>query len=177
MISEPPQNTILVSRCLSGAACRYHGRPDRAYCRRIQRIAAELAARIVWFCPEELAGLPTPRPPTRRRRGRYYADGVVSQATDLTSAMREGARRSLLIARQYPPVAVVLFAKSPACDPEWGVAGKLLADAGYRIITLGDLRGRKHLVSRIGCIHTRGVSRVPKPRTYPLFETEKGAEE
>jgi uncharacterized protein YbbK (DUF523 family) len=54
---------VLVSACLLGRRCRYDGdaNTDRV-------LEAQLAAgglRAVPFCPEELGGLGTPRPPGR----------------------------------------------------------------------------------------------------------------
>jgi uncharacterized protein YbbK (DUF523 family) len=122
-MSEP---CILASRCLSGEPCRYHGRPDRAHRRRVERIAAHFGCeRIVWLCPEILGGLPVPRPAARKRQGRYWADGIVG-GTDMTPALEKGAKRMLARAKRHQPRAIVLFANSPTCDPERGVAGKLL---------------------------------------------------
>ena len=146
---------ILVSECLSGRPCRYHGRADTRYRRRIDRIATELSAdQVVWVCPETLGGLPTPRPAGRRRRGRIWADGIVG-GTDLTPLYERGAARALALAKTVKPCAIVLFAKSPSCDPEWGLAGRRLGELGVPVIVLGDLRGRPHLVSPIGRLRHR----------------------
>ena len=169
---------ILASACLSGTPCRYHGRPDRAHVRRVERIARELRARrIVWICPEQAGGLPTPRPAARRRRGRAWAYGIVG-GWDLTPALERGARAALRAARRYRPLAVVLFAKSPSCDPESGVAGRLLAAAGFRLLALGDLRGRQHLITPIGRLRDgKSLKRGgPEPaRTKKLLQHFVGA--
>lgn len=141
---------ILASRCLSGDACRWHGRPDKSCRRRVGRIAEHFgAARIEWVCPEELAGLPTPRPPTRRRKGRLYADGDVT-TPDLTPIFARGAELAMAIAQQVQPVALVLFSGSPSCDPEWGLAGQLLLALDLPLVLLGNPFGRQHFASTIG---------------------------
>jgi uncharacterized protein YbbK (DUF523 family) len=146
---------LLASECLSGRPCRYHGRSDTRYRRRIDRIVAELQAdQVVWVCPETLGGLPTPRPAGRRRKGRIWADGIVG-GTDLTPIFERGAARALALAKTVKPCAIVLFAKSPSCDPEWGLAGRRLGELGVPVIVLGDLRGRPHLVSPIGRLRHR----------------------
>ena len=157
---------LLASECLSGAPCRYHGRPDPRYRRRVERIAAELGAdRIEWVCPEVLGGLPTPRPAGRRRKGRIWADGIVG-GTDLTPAFERGATEAVAIAHRVMPCAIVLFAKSPSCDPEWGLAGRRLGELGVPILVLGDLRGRPHLVTAIG--HHRTPLRT-RPQSPPVI--------
>jgi uncharacterized protein YbbK (DUF523 family) len=170
--------TLLVSECLSGKPCRYHGRPDTRYRRRIDRIAAELQAdQVVWVCPETLGGLPTPRPAGRRRRGRIWADGIVG-GTDLTPSYERGAERAVALARKVRPCAIVLFAKSPSCDPEWGLAGRGLRDLGVPVIVLGDLRGRPHLVTPIGRLRHRlpDQRRLPEPTgTDRLFHPLESA--
>jgi len=170
---------LLVSECLSGAPCRYHGRPETRYRRRVDRIAAELGAdRIEWCCPETLGGLPTPRPAGRRRKGRIWADGIVG-GTDLTPAFERGARRAVALAKRVKPCAIVLCAKSPSCDPEWGLAGRRLRELGVPIIVLGDLRGRQHLVSAIGCLRHRHPNqpRLPEATGANLpFEALEPAE-
>jgi len=170
---------LLVSECLSGKPCRYHGRPDTRYRRRIDRIAAELQAdQVVWVCPETLGGLPTPRPAGRRRKGRIWADGIVG-GQDLTPTFEHGAERAVAIAKQVKPCAIVLFAKSPSCDPEWGLAGRGLRELGVPVIVLGDQRGRAHLVSAIGRLRHRlpDQRRLPEStRTDGPFEPLQPAE-
>ena len=65
----------------------------------------------------------------------------------------------MALARKVKPCAIVLFAKSPSCDPEWGLAGRRLGELGVPVIVLGDLRGRPHLVTAIGRLRHRLASR------------------
>ena len=57
---------ILISACLLGARCRYDGASKP------QPWISALAERhtLVPVCPEQLGGLPTPRPPAERRGDR-----------------------------------------------------------------------------------------------------------
>ena len=57
---------ILISACLLGARCRYDG------VSKLQPWISDLAERhiLVPVCPEQLGGLPTPRPPAERRGDR-----------------------------------------------------------------------------------------------------------
>ena len=54
---------LLISACLLGARCRYDGSSKP------HPLAARLAQShtLVPVCPEQLGGLPTPRPPAERR--------------------------------------------------------------------------------------------------------------
>lgn len=163
---------LLASECLSGKPWCYHGKPETRHRRRIDRIAAELQAdQVARVCPETLGGLPTPRPAGRRRRGRIWADGIVG-GEDLTPVYERGAERAMALARKVKPCTIVLFAKSPSCDPEWGLAGRRLGELGVTVIVLGDLRGRPHLVAAIGRLRYRhSERRLPLcacPRSHVL---------
>ena len=97
---------ILISACLLGSCCRYDG-ASKAH-----PLAAALAEcqTLVPVCPEQLGGLPTPRPPAERRGNR-----VVTQSGDVTEQYRRGAEEALRLARLYGCTAAVLKEKSPSC--------------------------------------------------------------
>ena len=98
---------ILVSACLIGCACRYDGETKR------NDSVLALAARhtLVPVCPEQLGGLPTPRPPSERRGERV----VSCEGADVTEAFSRGAREALRICRVAGCEAAVLKARSPSC--------------------------------------------------------------
>ena len=97
---------ILISACLLGACCRYDG-ASKAH-----PLAALLAERhtLVPVCPEQLGGLPTPRPPAERRGGR-----VVTQSGDVTEQYRRGAEEALKLCKLFDCQAAVLKERSPSC--------------------------------------------------------------
>ena len=97
---------ILISACLLGACCRYDG-ASKAH-----PLAALLAERhtLVPVCPEQLGGLPTPRPPAERRGGR-----VVTQSGDVTEQYRRGAAETVRLAKLLQCDGAVLKEKSPSC--------------------------------------------------------------
>lgn len=98
---------ILISACLLGASCRYDGASKP------QPWVAELAKRheLVPVCPEQLGGLPTPRPPAERR-----GDAVVTKdGTDVTAQYRRGAEEALALCRLLGCEAAVLKERSPSC--------------------------------------------------------------
>ena len=98
---------ILISACLLGARCRYDG------VSKLQPWISDLAERhiLVPVCPEQLGGLPTPRPPAERR-----GDRVVTEAgTDVTVQYRRGAEEALALCRMLGCDAAVLKERSPSC--------------------------------------------------------------
>lgn len=97
---------ILISACLLGACCRYDG-ASKAH-----PLVAELAKRhtLVPVCPEQLGGLPTPRPPAERQ-----GDRVATQAGDVTAQYRRGAKEALRLYQLLDCEAAVLKERSPSC--------------------------------------------------------------
>lgn len=98
---------ILVSACLLGVPCRYDGAS-----RRCPGMEALLQKHIcIPVCPEQMGGLPTPRPPAERRgEGVFTADGA-----DVTAAYQRGAEAALELAKLYGCEAAVLKERSPSC--------------------------------------------------------------
>ena len=98
---------FIVSACLANVACRYNG--EAKPCAAVLGLVA--AGRALPVCPEQLGGLPTPRPPAEIRAGRVVrADG-----TDLTAAFQRGAQEALKIAQLAGATAAILKARSPSC--------------------------------------------------------------
>jgi len=98
---------ILVSACLLGANCRYDGGNNL----RSQVIELLKAHTLIPVCPEQLGGLPTPRPPVEWQRER----AMNNQETDCTMQFHRGAEEALRIAQLYDCKLAVLKAKSPSC--------------------------------------------------------------
>ncbi|RMF47341.1 MAG: DUF523 domain-containing protein [Deltaproteobacteria bacterium] len=114
-------DSILVSACLLGVACRYDGgsKPNAKVIDLIRRHNL----RAVPVCPEQLAGLPTPRPACRFKSG----DGtsvlaghhtlVDRNGQDVSEAFVRGARETLRIARLCGCRTALLKERSPSCGP------------------------------------------------------------
>lgn len=130
---------LLISACLLGCCCRYDGASKP------HPLAEILAQRhtLVPVCPEQLGGLPTPRPPAERQ-----GDKVVTQeGQDVTEQYRRGAEEALRLCRLMRCEAAVLKERSPSCGcgtiydgtfsktlcPGDGVAADLLASAGIAV--------------------------------------------
>ena len=133
---------ILVSHCFFGEPCRYDGAS------RVDRQVLELhraGHNLIPVCPEVLGGLDTPRAPAE-----LQPDGRVvnREGTDVTAAYRAGAEAALAIARENGCTLAVLKARSPSCGcgevydgtftgtltPGWGVAARLLMEAGITVL-------------------------------------------
>ena len=98
---------ILISACLLGVPCRYDGAAKP------HPLAAALAERheLVPVCPEQLGGLPTPRPPAERQ-----GDAVRTRTgADVTEQYRRGAEEAARLCRMLRCQAAVLKERSPSC--------------------------------------------------------------
>lgn len=99
---------ILVSACLLGLCTRYDGQSKG------EDSVLALAKHhvLIPVCPEQLGGLPTPRPPAEMQKD----GGVINQqGQDVTEAFQRGARMALDIARLTGCEAAILKARSPSC--------------------------------------------------------------
>jgi uncharacterized protein YbbK (DUF523 family) len=129
-----PRPAVLVSRCLLGIPCRYHGLEIvRGTGRHIGRPAliAKLRKKyeLLDVCPEVDAGLPTPRPPIMLIQGRAICEGK-----DITVQLLRTACQIRDLARARNCVAAYLLKTSPTCDPTFGLCGKLLRDSGIKVV-------------------------------------------
>lgn len=110
-------DTYLVSACLLGLCTRYDGGNNRND--QVLRFCADHLC--VPVCPEQLGGLPTPRPAAEINGG----DGAAvldhkcavldRTGADVTSAFKLGAEQVLLLARLYSVRGAVLKSRSPSC--------------------------------------------------------------
>ncbi|MGE4299194.1 MAG: DUF523 domain-containing protein [Desulfovibrionaceae bacterium] len=97
----------LVSACLAGVACRYDG--TAVPCDAVRELVRQ--GRALPVCPEQLGGLPTPRPPAE-----LVGDRVrTRQGQDVTEAFARGAEEALRLALDAGCVGAVLKARSPSC--------------------------------------------------------------
>ena len=107
---------IIVSKCFTGACCRYDGGTNFD-----PEIAALVeAGKAVAVCPEELGGLPTPREPAEmngtfdeiiHKRARVFT----KSGRDVTRNFIDGAFLTSEIARAEGATHAVLKARSPSC--------------------------------------------------------------
>jgi len=140
---------ILISSCLAGLSTRYDGKDN------FREEFAELLrqGRAVLVCPEQLGGLPTPRPPAEivGGNGADVLDGrakvMTADGTDVTDAFVRGAEQTLLTALTVGARTAVLKESSPSCgglkiydgtftkskQPGFGVTAALLRRHGIEV--------------------------------------------
>jgi uncharacterized protein YbbK (DUF523 family) len=114
-----PRPTALVSACLLGVNCRYDGgsQLNQTVIDYLQR--EELTP--IPVCPEQLGGLPTPRPKAwfSKGDGREYLNNnaqlTAENGLDVGPAFLRGAREVLRIARVCRCESAILKQRSPSC--------------------------------------------------------------
>ena len=136
---------ILVSACLLGLPCRYDGKS--VPCEQVMALAAEHT--LIPICPEQMGGLPTPRPPAERVGDRVIND----RGIDVTEQYERGARCALKLCQLYGCTHAILKEKSPSCghgviyDGSFsrtltageGVCAALLAENGITVMGESDI--------------------------------------
>lgn len=138
------RSPVLVSACLLGVPCRYDGSAKAS-----ERVLALAGSRaVIPICPEQLGGLPTPRPPAERRGDRV----VTKSGEDVTDVFAQGAQETLRLANLFHCRTAVLKANSPSCGcgsvydgsftgklvPGDGLAAALLKENGVFVLTEAD---------------------------------------
>lgn len=131
----------LISACLLGVACRYDG------CAMPARGLEALMDRLYWIpvCPEQLGGLPTPRPPAERLGDRV----ITRDGADVSAAFSRGADEAVRLAGLFGARYALLKARSPSCGsgeiydgsfsgrtvPGDGLTAQRLRSAGMQVFT------------------------------------------
>ncbi len=136
---------ILVSACLLGTNCKYSG--GNNLCPEVARLAE--VCQLIPVCPEQLGGLPTPRPPAECQGDRVVND----QGADVTARFQRGAEEALALARRFGCEAAILKTRSPSCGhgviydgtftgtkvPGSGVTARLLEREGIALYSEENL--------------------------------------
>jgi uncharacterized protein YbbK (DUF523 family) len=130
---------VLISACLLGVPCRWHGRRPKRRDELIERLKKGFV--LVPVCPEQLGGMPTPRTSE-------YLNGTGAQVLDeglriiapetgedVTRFHVNGARYTLEIAQAVGATRAYIKSGSPSCDKE-GVTGELLRRSGIQVTSV-----------------------------------------
>jgi uncharacterized protein YbbK (DUF523 family) len=134
------KEVLMCSACLLGFACRFDGRAKTD--ERLVSLADRVT--LVPFCPEQMGGLPTPRPPAEERSGHV----VTVNGEDITEQFEQGAAMSVDLAKMCGARRAVLRIKSPSCGvgmipsgdfsgllvPGDGVTARALKAAGVEVL-------------------------------------------
>jgi uncharacterized protein YbbK (DUF523 family) len=145
---NPGKNPILVSACLLGARCTFDERINNN-----DRISAlSRVSHTIALCPEEIAGLGTPRPASH-----LMADGpdiiqgqgqvVLENGDDVTDLFLKAAQTVLDICLENGVKEAYLKSKSPSCgygpvkinrEPAQGsgITAALLVANGIKVISV-----------------------------------------
>lgn len=133
---------ILVSACLLGTNCKYSG--GNNYSEEVMEFLRDYD--IIPICPEQLGGLPTPRPASE-----IVGNKVINiEGNDVTQNYIKGAEETLKIAKMLGVKKALLKAKSPSCgngkiyDGTFtsnliegdGITTKLLKENDIKVITI-----------------------------------------
>jgi len=149
--AKPPgDRPVLVSACLLGLKTRWDGEG-----RLVAGLAQQARGRLVVpVCPEQLGGLPTPRPPCEIEAGdgRDVLCGkarvIAQDGRDVTDNFLRGARQALRLAELVGASRAILKDGSPACGvgrikragsdvPGIGVTAALLEQKGIELEGIG----------------------------------------
>ncbi len=128
---------VLISACLLGIPCRWHGRRPKRRDKLIERLKKRYV--LVPICPEQLGGMPTPRTSeTLDGTGAQVLDEglrLIAPETgeDVTLFHINGAKYTLEIAEIVGAQRAYLKGGSPSCDRE-GVTGEVLKRGDIRVI-------------------------------------------
>ena len=131
---------MIVSACLAGFPCRYDGKSKP--CAEVVELVK--AGKAIPVCPEQLGGLPTPRPPCEILAGRV----IDRNGADRTESFQQGAQAVLTLAQTYGAAQALLQNRSPSCGTGWiydgtfsktliagdGITARLLQENGIQVI-------------------------------------------
>ena len=134
---------VVVSACLMGRKCKYNGGDNASAA--VQAFVQGHEA--VAVCPEQLAGLPTPRTCIEQRCGRL----VDRDGNDVDAQCRAGVQRAMEIIEGRQIDLAILQSRSPTCGVKQIYDGTF---SGTRIDGMGAL------------------ARALKERGIPLMDAE-----
>lgn len=105
------KETILISACLTGVNCRFDGASS------LNTTLLEKLKEydLIPVCPEELGGMPTPRPKAQIKESNGLLEIINEDGKDVTKLFLKGAEETLKIAIDNKVSKAVLKEKSPSC--------------------------------------------------------------
>ena len=130
---------VLISACLLGIPCRWHGHKPKKREKLIERLKKKYV--LVPVCPEQLGGMSTPRTSEKLEgSGAEVLSGrlrIIAPETgqDVTRFHVNGAKYTLEIAKIVGACRAYLKGGSPSCDRE-GVTGEILRRMGIKVIRI-----------------------------------------
>ncbi len=137
LFDEVGSEAVLISACLLGIPCRWHGRRAQRRDELIARLKKKYV--LVPVCPEQLGGMPTPRTGEQLSgTGAEVLDEGLriiapENGRDVTMYHVNGAKYTLEIAKIVGARRAYLKGGSPSCDRE-GVTGEVLRRGGVKVV-------------------------------------------
>jgi len=148
------EQTILVSACLLGLDTRYNGQTKKNSA--VLQWLQSQGLTPIPVCPEQLGGLPTPRPAAEYQDGdgNDLLDGRTRifnrSGIEVSAALRHGAEQTLQLARLCGCNRALLKERSPSCGVHAiyrngcivtgaGAASALLQRQGLQVFSEEDL--------------------------------------
>ncbi|MFV2029773.1 DUF523 domain-containing protein [Neisseria sp. S1] len=139
------EQCVVVSACLLGENCKYNGKNNL----NDKVMLFLLDKKVLPICPEQLAGLPTPRPSAEMVNARV----TEQSGKDVHDVYQAGVDKAMAILAQEQVEAVVLQSRSPTCGAnqiyDGTFTGKLISGSGlfaqelkkqnYSVIDVADL--------------------------------------
>ena len=135
------KETILISACLTGVNCRYDGKSSLN-----TTLLEELKdCNLIPICPEELGGLPTPRPKAQIKKSGELLEVINEDGINVTEFFLKGAEEVLIIAEEGEVSKAILKENSPSCGVHFikegnkkvkgsGITTKLLIENNIKVI-------------------------------------------
>lgn len=150
--------TAIVSSCLLGLSTRYDGSGN--FCQAVVDYLQQHQITPIPVCPEQLAGLPTPRPKCwfNKGDGNDVLRGCGSirdeEGRDETDAFFRAAEESLKIAELTGCKLAILKQRSPSCGSRqvylngqlnkgMGVTAAKLKQAGLKVLSEDDFESKQ----------------------------------
>ncbi len=142
-MNKKPREKIICSACLLGINCRYNGRTKIS--ERVVELSEE--SELIPVCPEQLGGLPTPRPPVEIRDGCAFDE----TGREVSEYFQKGAKEVLKIAKANGATKAILKQRSPSCGSGQlkmlsgqiikgdGITAALLKANGVEVLSEEDL--------------------------------------
>jgi len=137
MNNSQQKSIFLVSACLVGLCTRYDGTiKDNEACRKFLKDHLYIPV-----CPEQLGGMPTPRPAADILNGdgqdvlHAKAQVCTKEGEDVSAMFIKGAKQVLQIAENQDIAGICLKSRSPSCGVSGviGVTAALLKINGFRL--------------------------------------------
>ena len=135
--------SVLISACLLGVACRYDGRSKPLPSEILN--ALKNRYHLIPVCPEVMGGLATPRIPSEVTESRNV---LRQDGTDVTENYQKGAAEAYRLAEFFGCKLAILKELSPSCGKDRiydgtftrtltdgdGITAALLREKGIRVI-------------------------------------------